>query len=59
VRQLPNAKLPDRNDFLRYGDDSPGRIKAWGKAAKEARRLADELAEWLHRGSSMADVQAL
>jgi hypothetical protein len=59
VCKLPDGKLPDRNDFLRYGNDSPGRIKAWGKAAQKARRLADELAEWLHRGSSMADVQAL
>jgi hypothetical protein len=59
VRQLPDAKLPDRNDFLRYGNDSLARIKAWGTAAQEARRLADELAEWLHRGSPVADVQAL
>jgi len=59
VRRLPNAKLPDRNDFLRYGNDAPGRIKAWGIAAQEALRLADELAEWLHRGSPVADVQPL
>jgi hypothetical protein len=59
VRKLPNAKLPDRNDFLRYGNDAAGRVKAWGIAAQEARRLADELAEWLHRGSPVADVQAL
>lgn len=59
VRKLPNAKLPDRNDFLRYGNDAAGRVKAWGIAVQEARRLADELAEWLHRGSPGADVQAL
>ena len=59
VRRLPDAKLPDRNDFLRYGNDSAARIKAWRVAAQEARRLADELAEWLHRGSPVADVQPL
>jgi hypothetical protein len=59
VRKLPNGKLPDRNDFLRYGNDQAGRIEAWGIAAQEARRLADELAEWLHRGSPVADVQPL
>lgn len=59
LRSLPNAKLPDRSDFLRYGNDTPARIKAWGTAAQEAQRLADELAEWLHRGSPVADVQPL
>ena len=44
---LPNGKLPDRNDFVRYGNDPPARMKAWNTAAQEARRLADELAEWL------------
>lgn len=59
VRKLPDGKLPDRNDFLRYGNDAPARIKAWSTAAQEARRLADELADWLHRGSPVADVQPL
>ncbi|PNG52366.1 MULTISPECIES: patatin-like phospholipase family protein [unclassified Variovorax] len=59
VRKLPDGKLPDRNDFLRYGNDWAARVKAWGTAAQEARRLADELAEWLHRGSPVADAQPL
>jgi hypothetical protein len=52
VRGLPNGKLPDRNDFLRYGKDAPARMKAWRTAAEEAHRLADELAEWLERGDA-------
>ncbi|MBT2300204.1 patatin-like phospholipase family protein [Variovorax paradoxus] len=52
VRSLPNGKLPDRNDFVRYGNDAPARMKAWRIAAQEARRLADELAEWLERGDA-------
>ncbi|OUM03001.1 phospholipase [Variovorax sp. JS1663] len=59
VRSLPNAKLPDRNDFLRYGNDAASRIRAWAVAAQEARRLADELADWLRRGSPVADVLPL
>jgi hypothetical protein len=54
VRSLPNGKLPDRNDFVRYGKDAPARMKAWRAAAQEARRLADELAEWLERGDAGA-----
>lgn len=52
VRSLPNGKLPDRNDFVRYGNDAAGRIEAWSTAAKESQRLADELAEWLHADSA-------
>ncbi|MBB3176402.1 phospholipase [Variovorax sp. Sphag1AA] len=52
VRSLPNGKLPDRNDFVRYGNDVPARIKAWSTAAKESQRLADEFAEFLHRGDA-------
>jgi hypothetical protein len=52
VRTLPNGKLPDRNDFVRYGKDAPARMKAWHTAAQEARRLADELAGWLERSDA-------
>jgi hypothetical protein len=47
IKTLPNGKLPDRNDFLRYGTDVPSRIKAWGVAAAASRQLADELQAWL------------
>jgi hypothetical protein len=59
VRGLPNGKLPDRNDFLRYGNDARSRIRDWGTAAREARRLADEFADWLQRGSPVQEVQPL
>ncbi len=52
VRGLPNGKLPDRNDFARYADDLPGRIKAWRTAARESERLADEFAQWLAHGDA-------
>ncbi|WP_399677227.1 patatin-like phospholipase family protein [Xenophilus sp.] len=49
VRTLPGGKLPDRTDFTGYGGDTEARIAAWARATREAQRLADEWAEWLHR----------
>jgi hypothetical protein len=49
VQRLPGAKLPDRNDFVRYARDYPGRVKAWAQAAAESQRLADEFALWLDK----------
>ena len=48
-KTLPDGKLPDRNDFVRYGQDLAARVKAWGAAVAAARQLADELGEWLAR----------
>jgi hypothetical protein len=58
IKTLPNGKLPDRNDFLRYGTDVPGRIKAWGVAAAASRQLADELQAWLAK-PDMGRVEVL
>ncbi|MBN9407646.1 MAG: phospholipase [Burkholderiales bacterium] len=49
VRTLPNGKLPDRTDFMRYGTDLAARVAAWSTAVAESQRLADELGEWLAR----------
>jgi len=45
VATLPGARLPDRGDFKRYGDDLAGRMHAWRRAVAESQRLADEFAE--------------
>jgi hypothetical protein len=45
--RLPNGKLPDRNDFYRYGTDHAARIKAWEQAIAEAQRFADAAMAWL------------
>ena len=50
IATLPNAKLPDRNDFKAYGDDLAGRITAWSRALAESQRLADEFAEAVAAG---------
>ena len=49
VKTLPNNKLPDRTDFLRYGPDLQARVKVWSAAASASRQLADEFEEWLAR----------
>ena len=47
VKTLPDGKLPDRNDFMRYGRDLAGRVKAWNTAASASVQLAEEFAHWL------------
>ena len=49
VACLPGGKLPDRNDFYRYGVDHAARIAAWKRAVAECARFADEAAAWLER----------
>jgi hypothetical protein len=49
VKTLPNGKLPDRQDFTRYGNDLQGRVKAWNAAAAASEQLADDWQQWLHR----------
>ena len=45
--RLPNGKLPDRNDFYRYGADHAGRIRDWEHAIAECERFADEAMRFL------------
>ena len=58
VKTLPNAKLPDRQDFAHYGGDLQARVKAWSRAASQAQQLADELAAWLDK-PDVGSVQVL
>jgi hypothetical protein len=50
VRGLPGGRLPERNDFKRYGDDHAGRQRQWRGALAESERLADEFAELVRDG---------
>lgn len=54
VKSLPDGRLPDRNDFLRYGDDYPARVKAWQRAVAESERLRDEFAALVTGGKPLA-----
>jgi hypothetical protein len=58
VKSLPNAKLPDRNDFTRYGPNLAARMQAWNGAVGAARQLTDEFAQWLERPDP-AQIEAL
>jgi hypothetical protein len=49
VKTLPNGKLPDRHDFMAYGQDLQARVKVWNAAVGAAQQLADEWAAWLTR----------
>lgn len=49
IAGLPNAKLPDRTDFTRYGNDLAARVKAWTTVTAASRQLADEFFYWLQR----------
>ncbi|WP_077036907.1 patatin-like phospholipase family protein [Pelomonas sp. KK5] len=44
VKTLPRGKLPDREDFKHYGDDTEARAKAWLRAVAESERLSEEFA---------------
>ncbi len=46
VAALPNGKLPDRTDFIRYGRDLKARMQAWNTAVAASVQLADEFAAW-------------
>jgi hypothetical protein len=58
VAALPHGKLPDRNDFMRYSQDLPGRVKAWTSATAASQQLAQEFAEWVER-PDLSRVEAL
>jgi Patatin-like phospholipase len=59
VATLPNHKLPDRTDFVRYGRDLPARVAAWQTAVAESERLGDEFADWANSGADIGAVAAL
>jgi hypothetical protein len=49
LARLPNGKLPDRQDFYRYGQDHAARIRAWECAIAECERFAEALLRWMER----------
>ncbi|MBK7263693.1 MAG: phospholipase [Rubrivivax sp.] len=58
VATLPLAKLPDRSDFRRFGDDEAARIATWRRALAESQRLADDFADWVG-GASGFEIRPL
>jgi hypothetical protein len=47
LHRLPQRRLPDRNDFYRYGPDNERRVRDWRSAIGECQRFAEQAARWL------------
>ena len=58
VGTLPNGKLPDRTDFVRYGADLASRVRDWSAAVAASVQMVDEFGDWL-RQPDVKLVQAL
>lgn len=59
VARLPDAKLPDRDDFIRYAQDPGARMRAWTRATDESERLAEAWSDWLRRGCPADRIEPL
>jgi hypothetical protein len=46
IARLPNAKLPDRSDFKRYGRDAKKRARAWRDVAEASHELGAAFLRW-------------
>ncbi len=57
VARLPNAKIPDRGDFVKYTPDE--RVKAWRTCVAACTELADEFNEVLEKDLLAARLQPL
>jgi hypothetical protein len=57
VSRLPNAKIPDRTDFVNMSQDH--RMRSWRNAVAACRELADDLADVLDKGQLPARLQPL
>lgn len=49
LARLPGGRLPERQDFYRYGLDHAARMRAWRRAIGECERFADEVMAWIER----------
>jgi hypothetical protein len=57
IAGLPNGKVPDRTDFVKFS--TAERIRLWWQVVEHCRPLADELAEVLQTGQLAARLQPL
>jgi hypothetical protein len=59
IATLPNGKLPDRTDFMRYGRNTAARVKVWKRAVAESERLRDEFGRALSTSALDSFLQPL
>jgi hypothetical protein len=57
VAKLPNAKIPDRSDFVNFSPDE--RVKAWRTCVAACEALADEFNEVIEKEQLAARLQPL
>ena len=57
VARLPNAKIPDRSDFINYPPAE--RVRAWRQCVDACRELADEFNEVIEKDQLAARLQPL
>jgi len=50
IDRLPDGKVPDRDDFARYVDDSSKRIQNWQKAVELSAGLGEDFLELVQSG---------
>jgi len=51
VATLPGSKIPDRSDFMAFGDDHDARERVWTRTTAESGRLAEEFEAWTRQPS--------
>ena len=49
LSRLPGGKLPDRQDFKRYGLQHEQRIQAWRRAMQECQAMVDDLMNFVRQ----------
>lgn len=59
LARLPNGKLPDRTDFVRYENNDAAREKDWRTAIAESDRLGDAWLELLEKQQLPAQLAPL
>ena len=57
IDSLPNAKVPDRSDFVRLAPDE--RVRVWRDVVGQCRQLADELNDVLDQGQLAARLEPM
>jgi hypothetical protein len=57
IEQLPDKKIPEREDFVTYIDDQDTRIRNWRKAVDLAAPLGEEFLELIESGKIKKAVE--
>ncbi len=59
VRQLPDGRIPDRNDFLRFIDTPLERIRRWDQVSELSNILGEEFMELIESGKIKSRVEPM